>query len=73
MTEDNEINFEQILNLIKSFSLNNVMIFYFNPEKNMYVFYSKYKIIIKLDTMNKKRSSLLKDTFGNRMLIRFTP
>ena len=73
MTEDNEINFEQILNLIKSFSLNNVMIFYFNPEKNMYVLYSKYKIIIKLDTMNKKRSSLLKDTFGNRMLIRFTP
>ena len=65
MTKDNEINFEQILNLINSFPLNNVMIFYYDPEKNMNMFYSKYKIIIKLDTMNKKRSSFIKDIFGN--------
>ena len=73
MTEDNKINFEQILDLIKSFPINNVMIFYYNPEKNMYMFYSKFKIIIKLDTKNKKRNSLLEDTFGNRMLIKFIP
>ena len=72
MTEDNKINFEQIMDLIKSFPLNNVMIFYYNPEKNMYVFYSKYKKIIKLDTMNKKRNPFIKDNFGNVMLIRFT-
>ena len=64
MTKDNEINFKYIINIIKSLILNNVMIFYYNPEKNMNVFYDK---------MNEKRNPFIKDIFGNTMLIKFTP
>ena len=72
MTKENEINFEQILDLIKSFALNNVMIFYYNPDKNMNVFYGKYKIIILSDIKNVKRNPFIKDNFGNTILIKFT-
>ena len=32
LTENNEINFEEILNIIKSFPLNNVQVLYYSPE-----------------------------------------
>ena len=72
MTKENEINFEQILNLIKSFALDSVMISYYNPDKNMNVFYGKYKIIILSDIKNVKRNPFIKDNFGNTILIKFT-